>query len=89
VEFENGPLGLDIEDNDFGFAEVKLVDEGGQAARGGVNVKDVIAAVDSCALANAEAWTALIQKPRPITVSFQSTQGSSLRGIPTKTGTRI
>ena len=89
VVFENGPLGLGIDENDFGFAVVKLVAEGGQAARGGVKVKDVLATVDSCVMNCAEALTALTQKPRPITVSFQSTQGSVLRGVPTNAGSRI
>ena len=89
VVFENGPLGFEIEENDFGFGVVKILAEGGQAARVGVHVNDVLAAVDSCVMTKADALTALTQKPRPITVSFQSTQGSVLRGVPINAGSRI
>ena len=52
------------------FAQVSKITKGGQAANGGVKLKDVISAVNSEQMTYDEALTTLVSKPRPLTVSF-------------------
>ena len=70
VVFKDGPLGMGLQKADFGFAEVKLVVDGGQAAVGGVRVKDVIKAVNAMATDYDEFVAFSAELPRPFTVSF-------------------
>ena len=46
VVFQDGPLGMGVEPDEFEFGKINMVPDGGQAAKGGVKQGDVIAAVD-------------------------------------------
>ena len=67
VTFEDGPLGIGLEEDEFRFAAVVSVDEGEAAEKGGVKKGDVIAAVEGDISSTYESALAAIKsKPRPI-----------------------
>ena len=70
VVFQNGPLGVGLKEAEFGSAIVQVVVDGGQAARGGVKVNDLVAAVDTETMTYAEVMAEMTNKQRPFTMSF-------------------
>ena len=79
VEFQEGSLGMRVvEVGVLGYGRVERVTEGAAAARAGVEVSDVIVAVDSVSTPTyAEAMAAFGANPRPITASFRRGSGSA------------
>ena len=71
--FNDGPLGfkLNAKSADAKFAKVTTVEEGGQAAQGGVTVGDIVVAEDMGAKNIAEVMAAMNTKPRPLTIPFR------------------
>ena len=70
VVFVDGALGCRIARAAYGFANVTAVSPGGQAARGGVKVDDVISGVNGRAMNYDEALPFIQSTPRPLTISF-------------------
>ena len=70
VVFQDGPLGMGLKEGEFGSATVQVVVDGGQAARGGVKVNDLVAAVDTETMTYAEVMAEMTNKQRPFTMSF-------------------
>ena len=69
--FQEGSLGIGLKQDEFNFAAVSVVADGGQGGKGGVKSGDVVAAVDGEISSTFQAAMALIQaKPRPLTISF-------------------
>ena len=84
VVFQDGPLGVGLKETEFGSARVEIVIDGGQAARAGVKVDDLVAAVDTETMTHVEVMAAVTDKQRPFTMSFfrppSTTSGSTSHG---------
>lgn len=80
VVFMEGALGCRIARAAYGFANVTAVSPGGQAARGGVMVDDVISAVNGRAMDYDEALPYIQRTARPLTISFHRDNGRTPAG---------